>query len=121
MRDEWAENMPLNTMHTGSQITKGFIEVGLAYITEDIFRLCADLFVRTQDDKEEPGRYDDDRCGRQQRSNKPTAYTKRQRAGCATPPHRIPDNLHELKQQSMPQQRGRWSAQGVLPMKRKDR
>ena len=49
---------------------KGFIEVVLAYIAEDIFRLCADLFVCTQDDKEEPGRDDDDSCGRQQQSNK---------------------------------------------------
>ena len=63
-------NMPLNTMYTRSQIFKGFIEVVLAYIAEDIFRLCAHLFVCTQDDKEEPGRYDDDSCERQQRSNK---------------------------------------------------
>jgi hypothetical protein len=70
MCNERAENMPLNAMYTRSQITKRFIEVVLAYIAEDIFRLRADLFVRTQDDKEEPGRYDDDRCWRQQRSNK---------------------------------------------------
>jgi hypothetical protein len=57
-------NMPLNTMYTGSQIFKGFIEVVLAYIAEDIFRLCADLFVCTQDDKQEPGCYDEDSCGR---------------------------------------------------------
>jgi hypothetical protein len=58
-------DMPLNTMYTRSQKIKGFIEVVLAYIAEDILRLCADLFVCTQDDKEEPGRYDDDSCARQ--------------------------------------------------------
>ena len=68
--------MPLSTMYTRSQIFKGLIEVVLAYIAEDIFRLCAHLFVCTQDDKEEPGHYDDDSCGRQQQSNKPTVYTK---------------------------------------------
>jgi hypothetical protein len=43
--------MTLNTVYTRSQKFKGFIEVVLAYIAEDIFRLCADLFVCTQDDK----------------------------------------------------------------------
>jgi hypothetical protein len=114
-------NMHLNTMYTRSQIFKGFIEVVLAYIAEDIFRLCADLFVCTQDNKEEPGCHNEDSCGRPAKQQSLTVYTKCQHAGCATPPHRIPDNLHELKQQSMPQQRGRWSGRGVLPMKRKDR
>jgi len=41
------QNVSLNMMYTGSQIIKGFIEVVLAYIAEDIFRLCADLFVCT--------------------------------------------------------------------------
>jgi hypothetical protein len=49
-------NMPLNTMYTRSHISKSFIEVVLAYVAEDIFRLCAHLFVCTQNDKEEPGR-----------------------------------------------------------------
>jgi hypothetical protein len=57
-------------MYTRSQIIEGFIEVILAYIAEDIFRLCADLFVCTQDDKEDPGGSDDDSCERQQGSNK---------------------------------------------------
>jgi hypothetical protein len=57
-------------MYTRSQIFKGFIEVVLANIAEDIFRLCAHLFVCTQDDKEESGGYGDDSCERQQRRNK---------------------------------------------------
>jgi hypothetical protein len=108
-------------MYTRSQKIKGFIEVVFAYIAEDIFRLCADLFVCTQDDKEEPGRYDDMVAGGNSEATKPTVYTKRQHAGCATPPHRIPDNLPELKQQSTPQQKAHWSGRGVLQMKRKDR
>jgi hypothetical protein len=61
-------NISLNTVYTGSHIVEGFIKVVLAYIVEDIFRLCADLFVCTQDDKEEPGRCDDDSATAKQQS-----------------------------------------------------
>jgi hypothetical protein len=113
-------NVSLSMIYTGSQKLKGSIEIILAYVGEDIFRLRADLFVCTQDDNEEPRRQDHDSCaGNNER--KPTVCTKCQHAGCAIRPHRIPNNLHELKMQSMLRQRGRWSERGVRPMKRKDR
>jgi hypothetical protein len=64
------KNTPVNTMHTGSQVAKGFIEVVIAYVVEDIFWLSAYLLVCTQDDEEKPAPYDDDCRGRQQRTNK---------------------------------------------------
>jgi hypothetical protein len=37
----------MSLIYTGSQKIKGSIEIVLAYVAEDIFRLRADLFVCT--------------------------------------------------------------------------
>jgi hypothetical protein len=62
--DECWENGPKSMTYTGSQKIKSSIEIVLAYVAEDIFRLCADLLVYTQDNNEEPKRHDYGDCGR---------------------------------------------------------
>lgn len=41
------KNVSLSMIYTGPQKMKGFIEIVLAHVAENVFRLSADLFVCT--------------------------------------------------------------------------